>query len=77
MLVGLLSARFRDLPQIVAAVMQIAFYITPIIYRPNALNRFSFIVKLNPLAHLIELVRAPLIGQVPSAMTWAVTAACW
>lgn len=73
MLVGLLSARFRDLPQIVAAVMQIAFYITPIIYRPNALNRFSFIVELNPLAHLIELVRAPLIGQVPSATTWAVT----
>lgn len=72
MVVGLLSARFRDLPQIVASVMQIAFYITPIIYRPNALARFSLIVDLNPLAHLIDLVRAPLIGQVPSAMTWAV-----
>jgi lipopolysaccharide transport system permease protein len=73
MLVGLLSARFRDLPQIVAALMQVAFYVTPIIYRPNALNRFSFVVEFNPLAYLVDLVRAPLIGEFPSALTWGVT----
>jgi lipopolysaccharide transport system permease protein len=72
MVVSLLSARFRDLPQIVAAVMQVAFYVTPIIYRPNALSRFSFIVELNPFAYLIELVRAPLIGQMPGITTWGV-----
>jgi len=72
MVAGLLSARFRDLPQIVAALMQIAFYVTPIIYRPNSLTRFSFIVEFNPLAHLIELVRAPLVGELPSATTWLV-----
>jgi len=72
MLVGLLSARFRDLPQIISALIQIAFYVTPIIYRPDSLKRFSFIVELNPLAHLIELVRAPLIGQMPSLTTWCV-----
>ncbi|SIO59029.1 lipopolysaccharide transport system permease protein [Burkholderia sp. GAS332] len=75
MVAGLLSARFRDLPQMVAALMQIAFYVTPVIYRPNALNRFSFIVEWNPLAYLIELVRAPLVGQMPSATTWVVTIA--
>ncbi|MFL9907900.1 ABC transporter permease [Paraburkholderia sp. RL17-337-BIB-A] len=72
MVAGLLSARFRDLPQIIAAIIQIAFYITPIIYRPNSLSRYSFIVEFNPLAHLIELVRAPLIGEMPSATTWGV-----
>ncbi|WP_321947694.1 ABC transporter permease [Paraburkholderia sp. J10-1] len=72
MLAGLLSARFRDLPQIIAALIQIAFYVTPIIYRPDSLKRFSFIVDLNPLAHLVELVRAPLIGQFPSLTTWLV-----
>ncbi|WP_018419607.1 MULTISPECIES: ABC transporter permease [Paraburkholderia] len=72
MVTGLLSARFRDLPQIVSALMQIAFYVTPIIYHPNSLTRFSFIVDLNPLAHLVELVRAPLIGEWPSATTWGV-----
>jgi lipopolysaccharide transport system permease protein len=72
MIAGLLSARFRDLPQIISALIQIAFYITPIIYRPDLLKRFSFIVDFNPLAHLIELVRAPLIGQVPSLTSWLV-----
>lgn len=73
MLVSLLSARFRDLPQIISALIQVAFYVTPIIYRPSALTRFSFIVEWNPLAHLIELVRAPLVGEFPSALTWEVT----
>jgi lipopolysaccharide transport system permease protein len=72
MVAGLLSARFRDLPQIIAALMQIAFYVTPIIYRPKAMSRFSFIVDFNPFAYLIELVREPLIGQMPSALTWGV-----
>ncbi|WP_321783598.1 ABC transporter permease [Paraburkholderia sp. J94] len=73
MLAGLLSARFRDLPQIISALIQVAFYVTPIIYRPTSLNRFSFIVEWNPLAYMIELVRGPLIGQAPSALTWGVT----
>lgn len=72
MLVGLLSARFRDLPQIINALMQIAFYITPIIFRPKSLSRFTFLVEWNPLAYLIDLVRAPLIGQFPSALTWGI-----
>ncbi|RQX84322.1 ABC transporter permease [Burkholderia anthina] len=73
MVVSLLSARFRDLPQIVSALLQVAFYVTPIIFRPDALNRFSFIVEWNPLAYLIDVVRSPLIGQMPSALTWGVT----
>ncbi|WP_250513774.1 ABC transporter permease [Caballeronia sp. INDeC2] len=74
MLAGLLSARFRDLPQIITALLQIAFYVTPIMYRPNALNRYEFIVEFNPLAYLVDLVRAPLIGSAPSLLTWGVTA---
>lgn len=73
MLAALLSARFRDLPQIISALLQVAFYVTPIIFRPNALNRFAFIVEWNPLAYLIGVVREPLTGQMPSALTWTVT----
>ncbi|MCP3718741.1 ABC transporter permease [Paraburkholderia sp. CNPSo 3281] len=73
MVAGLLSARFRDLPQIISALLQVAFYVTPIIFRPNALNRFSFIVEWNPLAYLLEVVRGPLIGQMPSPLTWGIT----
>jgi lipopolysaccharide transport system permease protein len=74
MVVGLLSARFRDLPQIITALMQMAFYITPILYRPKSLSRFTFVIEWNPLAYLVDLVRAPLIGQFPSAQTWGICA---
>ncbi|WP_250502567.1 ABC transporter permease [Caballeronia sp. AZ7_KS35] len=75
MVVGLLSARFRDLPQIITALMQMAFYVTPILFKPASLSRFTFVVEWNPLAYLIDLVRAPLIGQFPSAQTWGVCVA--
>lgn len=73
MISGLLSARFRDLPQIISSLFQVAFYVTPIMYRPDALVRFSWIVDYNPLAYLLHLVRAPLIGEVPSMLTWGVS----
>ncbi|MBP0717847.1 ABC transporter permease [Burkholderia sp. MS389] len=72
MVAGLLSARFRDLPQIIGAFLQVAFYVTPIIFKPTSLNRFSFIVEWNPLAYMIDIVRAPLIGEIPGATTWIV-----
>jgi len=73
MLTGLFSARFRDLPQIIASLVQVAFYVTPIMYRPEALTRFSFLVRLNPLTYLLDVVRQPLLGQVPSMQTYVLT----
>lgn len=73
MVAGLLSARFRDLPQIIGALIQVAFYITPIMYRPESLTRFSFIVDWNPLSYLLDVVRGPLIGQMPNGMAWGVS----
>jgi lipopolysaccharide transport system permease protein len=70
MVAALLSARFRDFPQIIAAFLQVAFYATPILFRPESLSNYRFIVTLNPLAHFIDLVRDPLIGQVPEISLW-------
>lgn len=72
MIAALVSARFRDLPQIIAAMLQVAFYVTPIIYKPSSLNRFKWLVTLNPLTYMINLVRDPLTGVFPSATTWEV-----
>lgn len=74
---GLLSARFRDLPQIVAAVVQVAFYVTPILFHGSMLSaRARWIVTFNPLAYLMDLARSPLLGQVPSPSSWAVGVGC-
>lgn len=64
--IGILSARFRDIPQLVASIVQILFFITPIMWRPELLKSRTYIAAANPLYHLVEVVRAPLLGVTPA-----------
>lgn len=67
MLVGPLGTRFRDLPQLIANVVQLAFFVTPIMYRPAQIqDRLWLLTHFNPLASFVEILRAPLLGNVPS-----------
>ena len=70
LLLGLVSARFRDVPQIVASVVQVAFFLTPIIWKPELLPDRALVLDLNPFFHFVELVRAPLLGQAPGLASW-------
>jgi lipopolysaccharide transport system permease protein len=76
LLFAMLCARYRDLPQIIASVLQVAFYLTPIIWMPTLLpDRMGAVfLELNPFYHLIELIRAPLLGHMPSFTSWIVVA---
>lgn len=76
LLIGIICARFRDLTQIVGSILQIVFYITPIIWMPSLLSARAgvFILDPNPFYHLIEIVRAPLLGNAPSFLNWLVVA---
>jgi ABC-2 type transport system permease protein len=71
LLLGLLSARFRDIPLVVANVVQVMFFITPVIWKPNMLPGRAIILDLNPFHHLLEILRAPLLGRVPTLDNWA------
>jgi ABC-type polysaccharide/polyol phosphate export permease len=67
MLVSLLGARFRDLEYFVASVMPLLMFVSPVFYRPNYLPISGTVIWFNPLSHLIELVRYPLLGEMPPA----------
>jgi lipopolysaccharide transport system permease protein len=70
---AIVAARYRDLPQIVNAVLTVAFYITPVIWIKESLasnELVSTIVSLNPLYHILQVGRLPLIGQFPSLDNW-------
>jgi ABC-type polysaccharide/polyol phosphate export permease len=71
-LLGGLSARFRDVPPIVASVMQVAFFLTPVFWTPGSLPNRELFVHLNPFYHMIEVVRMPLMGQTPPLSAWLV-----
>jgi ABC-2 type transport system permease protein/lipopolysaccharide transport system permease protein len=64
---GLLSARFRDIPRIVTSLTQIVFLITPILWTPEMLGPRIYLAYGNPFFHLIEIVRRPLLGSLPLA----------
>jgi ABC-2 type transport system permease protein/lipopolysaccharide transport system permease protein len=70
LLLGLLSARFRDIPLVVANVVQIMFFMTPVIWKPEMLPGRALILDLNPFYHLVEILRAPLLGEVPALENW-------
>ena len=70
LLLGIVSARFRDLPPIVESVVRILFFLTPIMWMPELMPVRAFVLDLNPFYHLVELVRAPLLGQAPGLASW-------
>ena len=72
LLLGAFCARFRDIQPIVNSIMQIAFFMTPVIWKPEQLGAAG-IAKLpfNPFFDLLEIVRGPILGSEITAMVWA------
>jgi ABC-type polysaccharide/polyol phosphate export permease len=66
MILSIIGTRYRDIPPIIQSVLQILFFLTPVLWRAEDLpNRAIFVVS-NPFYHLIEIVRAPIIpGTIP------------
>lgn len=76
MLFATFGARYRDVGQIIISLMQVAFFMTPIMWSPDILpGRYQFVTALNPFAQFIELLRAPFTGNLPSlyAITFTVS----
>ncbi|MEV4311304.1 ABC transporter permease [Actinocrispum sp. NPDC049592] len=80
---GIISTRYRDIPQVINAFIQLVFFGTPIVWTTDTLLRFSggdpgtaswrvLIAELNPMYHYVEIIRAPLIGNEQSWHHWAV-----
>jgi len=74
LLLAVLGARFRDVPPAVTALIQPIFFATPIIWEAEALHEHRWIMDYNPMYHVIETVRAPLLGQTVPLTSFAVTA---
>lgn len=70
LVIGLICARFRDVTQIVASIVGIAFFVTPIMWRSEMLGRNSWIINLNPFYHFIQIIRAPITGEVIDVNNW-------
>ena len=74
---GIVGTRFRDIAPLLNSVVQLLFFMTPIIWNAQTLaqqgaSRWGKIVELNPLLHYLDIVRAPLLGAPQELRHWIV-----
>lgn len=72
LLAGMLCLRYRDMQPLVQTAIQILMLITPIFWPSDRLVgslRLLF-VQLNPVYRLIDVVRAPLLGELPTLSSY-------
>lgn len=67
---GMACARFRDVSPIVANVVQLAFFVTPVIWKAELLGEQRVWLLLNPFYNLLETVRGPLVGGGGDISAW-------
>lgn len=71
---AVVCARFRDVTEIVVNILQVLFYLTPIIWTVELIKDRApiWVLQANPFFHLIEIVRAPLLGQTTQVINWII-----
>lgn len=63
---------FRDLVHVIPVLMQVTFFVTPILYfKETVPSRYQWLVTINPLNYFVESFRAPLyLHQFPPISTF-------
>lgn len=70
--IAALSARFRDLVSLLNSLMQLAFYVTPVIWKPGFMEGHEWVVLINPFAYYLSVIRSPILGNSIELYEWGV-----
>ena len=77
---GIVSTRFRDLPPVTQSLIQLLFFMTPIVWvyddllaKGGRIAERARFAEFNPFLHFIEIIRRPMLGQSFEARYWIVT----
>lgn len=70
---SLINLRYRDAHLAIASAMQVLPFVTPVFWKRVALVDNRWIADVNPFYHMIEIVRAPALGEYPSNLSWIMT----
>ena len=71
---ALMGARFPDIQEVVNNIFRVLFLFTPIVWLPAQMPPHSLrgqIARMNPFYHLIEVFRAPILGEHVSVLSWS------
>jgi lipopolysaccharide transport system permease protein len=70
-IVSMICVRYRDVPPVMSSVLQLLFFISPIIWEPSHIKGGELVVALNPVAYLLAVTRDPIMGSASSLSNWA------
>ena len=66
-LLAILGTRYRDFTQIINSIVQIIFFITPVMWMPSSLpTRLQWLIEFNPFNQFLNLIRVPMMNQLIS-----------
>lgn len=68
-LLAYLGARFRDIPHAMGLILQCLWFISPVYFEEKIFRNggLDYLVDYNPIYHLLQLIRAPLLhGSWPT-----------
>jgi len=72
MVVAILSTRYRDIQPIVGTIIQLGMFATPIMWPISSLGDARIVAEINPIYHLIEVTRAPLLDEFAPLHSWLI-----
>lgn len=73
-ILAVIGSRYRDISQVIKSLVQVIFFITPVMWSPAILPEKSrLIVYANPFYSFLEIIRAPLLGKAPTLFNLGVT----
>ena len=70
---SIIGARFRDVAPINLSLIQILFFITPIMWFQRLVSSESWVLIVNPVVYFLDLVRSPLLGSAPAESSWYIS----
>ncbi|SFU68825.1 ABC transporter permease [Nitrosospira multiformis] len=71
-ILSIFGARYRDVAQINQSLVQVLFFISPVLWFPRLVPQDSWILIANPFAYFLDLIRSPLLGSTPALASWGV-----
>ena len=75
LLVGTLNVFFRDATQLISIVLQLSFWLTPIVWPASTIPpRFAYLLSFNPFYAAIAPIQQAFLGNPVSAATQGVAA---
>lgn len=82
MFFGIIATRYRDIAPLLESLVQLLFYMTPIVWmdttlkdRVGDLGNLAYLPEMNPLYHFLAIVRGPMINEAVELRSWIIVIA--